>query len=106
MPADEPVVWIPKGSSHTFDAALKYGPLRYVYDPIDSVFNVQELFTKARRVLLDYTPTDHLLLNGPVIMNSVVFAVLIQVMPSVNLLLFHAKLEQYLERTVTNGRSD
>lgn len=95
-----PRVWVPRAAGHTFDAAKKYGEIIFVFDEVDSVFTPDLLRARAEVVLADFWAGDYLLLNGPLLMNAVVYAYIQEHHDAFNLLLFHAKLNQYLERTV------
>jgi hypothetical protein len=99
------IVWIPKAAGHAFQEAHRFGELRFIYDEYDNAFSVDELQKKAHRVLREFKLGDYLLLSGPILMNCLVFAEVASQHTEFNILLFHARLMVYMERTIRNDRA-
>ena len=95
-------VWIVKAAGHSFHEAQKYGDLKLIFDESDNSFNVDELCVTAHRQLRDYKPDDYLLLSGSLLLNCLAFTEVAKSQHRVNVLVYHAKLQVYMERTVSN----
>jgi hypothetical protein len=76
-------------------AAEEFGEVRYIFADSREMFCPEALADMAREVLAEATAADYLLLAGPQIMNIVVFDVLRAKLGHVQLLMFHARDNNY-----------
>lgn len=96
-----PTVWIPKPSGHDTSDAARFGEVKYLFKDTDNVFNIDALYTTAKRVLeRDYRDGDCYIPAGPAIMNAVAFLAMADVCDDLRVLMFHAREEKYVARVL------
>lgn len=93
-------VWVVKQAGHDLSGAAKYGELVTVFDPEFSPFMVERAGERVAQVFKDNPPSedDYILFSGPTSLNVVVAMALLQCVPSVRCLIFHARDRKYVVR--------
>lgn len=93
-------VWVVKQAGHDLSGAAKYGKLITVFDPDFSPFMVERAGERVAQVFRNDPPSedDYILFSGPTSLNVVVVMALLQRVPSVRCLIFHARDRKYVVR--------
>lgn len=93
-------VWIVGDAGHDYSEAQKFGDLEFIFKQRAYPFGRVDVLEKEFN-LRDIRENDYLLLSGPLINNAVAAALWLKQHGYVNLLLFNAKREVYVEKVWT-----
>lgn len=96
-------VYIPNNSGHDFSDAESYGELVFVTEGLVSKFNINQMYRKAADSMEDSDPEDYVLITGLSQITGICIAVFAYLHGRINLLIYDAKEEEYISRTVMLG---
>lgn len=97
----KPKVYVVHRKGFDITAALAYGdPVVVFEDKVPHSFNVPLLIYTIKKILDQFTENDYLMLCGNVLPNSLALSLALERVPTVNLMLFDVKTNDYLIRTI------
>lgn len=106
MPETKPntVFVVQSDTNKDFSDAKRYGTLRAVFGRPRKPYDTTALVAKARRVLKDWQPGDHLLMVGDPTLCAVCMSIITEEFDSVNILSWDRDMFQYIPQSWDFGQ--
>jgi hypothetical protein len=94
-------VYIMNDMDHNYTSAEQFGELVCVSTGILPVFKIDKMLSTIHEQLINFKETDYIVITGPTIFNMLVLPYLFHFCSKVNILIYDAKNQKYVVRTVS-----